>query len=120
MPRSGRWRVRFNSDWNGYDSEFGNWNSYDTAAVSGAKDGLPYNANVGIGPYSIIILSQGTQPDMEGNGKINLDDFARFAMQWQNTCDNWDSCDGADFNMSGRVDMTDLYTFLSRWLEAAP
>jgi 1,4-alpha-glucan branching enzyme len=120
MPRSGRWRIRFNSDWNGYDSEFGNWNSYDTAAVSGAKDGLPYNANVGIGPYSIIILSQGTQPDIDGNGEINLEDFACFAMQWQNTCDNWDSCDGADFNMSGQADMTDLYTFLSRWLEATP
>lgn len=58
FPRGGMWRVRFNSDWSGYDSGFGNWNAYDTNAVSGAKDGMGYNANVGIGPYSVIILSQ--------------------------------------------------------------
>lgn len=117
MPRGGRWRVRFNSDWDGYDSEFGNWNSYDTNAVAGSKDGLAYNANVGIGPYSLIILSQGTGPNLDGLGRVDLDDFALFAMQWQNGCDNWDSCQGADFNMSGSVDMTDLYTFISSWLD---
>ncbi|AXA36253.1 MAG: glycosyl hydrolase [Candidatus Hydrogenedentota bacterium] len=58
MPRGGTWYVRFNSDWNGYSSDFGNWNSYNTTANSGAKDGMNYNANVGIGPYTVIILSQ--------------------------------------------------------------
>jgi 1,4-alpha-glucan branching enzyme len=50
MPRGGRWRVRLNSDWDGYDSEFLNWTSLDTNAVSGSKDGLPYNANVSVAP----------------------------------------------------------------------
>lgn len=58
MPRAGRWRVRFNSDWSGYDPEFGNFFSYDTDAVAGGRDGMPASANVGIGPYSVIILSQ--------------------------------------------------------------
>lgn len=58
FPRSGTWNVRFNSDWNGYDGSFGNWNSYNTTANSGAKDGMSFNGNVGIGPYSLIILSQ--------------------------------------------------------------
>ncbi|MCB9865748.1 MAG: alpha amylase C-terminal domain-containing protein [Phycisphaerales bacterium] len=58
FPRSGTWKVRFNSDWNGYDSSFGNYNSYNTTAVSGAKDGMSYNANIGIGPYTVIVLSQ--------------------------------------------------------------
>ncbi len=58
FPRGGTWRVRFNSDWNGYDSSFGNWNAYDTTAVWGAKDGMNYNGNVGIGPYTVIVLSQ--------------------------------------------------------------
>jgi 1,4-alpha-glucan branching enzyme len=58
FPRPGAWKVRFNSDWNGYDGSFGSYNSYDTTAFSGAKDGMGYNGNVGIGPYSIIILSQ--------------------------------------------------------------
>lgn len=58
FPSSGTWKVRFNSDWNGYDTGFGNWSSNNTTAVSGAKDGMSYNANVGIGPYTVIILSK--------------------------------------------------------------
>lgn len=58
FPRGGTWYVRFNSDWNGYDSGFANTNSYNTTANSGAKDGLSYNGNIGIGPYTMIILSQ--------------------------------------------------------------
>ena len=58
FPRAGLWKVRFNSDWNGYSSDFANTSSFDTNAVSGAKDGMSFNANVGIGPYSVIILSQ--------------------------------------------------------------
>lgn len=58
FPRAGLWKVRFNSDWNGYSADFANTNSYDTTANAGAKDGMSYNANVGIGPYSVIILSQ--------------------------------------------------------------
>jgi len=59
FPRPSLWRVRLNSDWNGYDPGFGNHFSYDTVAHWGARDGMPCNANVGIGPYSAIILSQG-------------------------------------------------------------
>jgi 1,4-alpha-glucan branching enzyme len=58
FPSAGTWKVRFNSDWNGYDSSFGNWNAYNTTASSGAKDGMSYNGNVGIGPYTVIILSK--------------------------------------------------------------
>ena len=58
FPRSGRWRVRFNSDWGGYDESFGDHPSLDVAAWQGAKDGQPSHGDVGIGPYSVIILSQ--------------------------------------------------------------
>jgi len=57
-PRGGPWRVRFNSDWNGYSSDFRNTLSYDTTANQPGADGMPYSGNVGIGPYSAIILSQ--------------------------------------------------------------
>ena len=117
MPQGGRWRVRLNSDWDGYDSEFLNWDSLDTNATLGTKDGLVYNANVSVAPYSFIILSQGTDPNLDGIGKVDLKDFALFAAQWQSSCDDWNSCEGADFNMSGLVDMTDLYTFVLRWLD---
>ena len=117
MPRSGRWRVRFNSDWIGYDSGFDDWYVYDTNAVSGSKDGLDYNANVGIAPYSMIILSQGTTPDIDETGGVDLDDFAVFSRNWLDSCDSWYSCEGADFDMSGMVDSSDLYDFVSEWLE---
>jgi 1,4-alpha-glucan branching enzyme len=58
FPRSGAWRVRFNSDWEGYSPDFGNHFSYDTAADRGPMNGLPASGNVAVGPYSAIILSQ--------------------------------------------------------------
>jgi 1,4-alpha-glucan branching enzyme len=58
FPSGGTWYVRFNSDWNGYDSSFGNWTAYNATANFGAKDGMSYNGNVGIGPYTAIILSK--------------------------------------------------------------
>jgi 1,4-alpha-glucan branching enzyme len=58
MPRFGAWKVRFNSDWNGYSPDFGNHPSFDTLAVAGAKDNLPGQASLGLGPYSALILSQ--------------------------------------------------------------
>ena len=58
FPSSGIWKVRFNSDWSGYDSGFDNTASNNTTAVSGSKDGMSYNANVGIGPYTVIVLSK--------------------------------------------------------------
>jgi 1,4-alpha-glucan branching enzyme len=58
FPRSGHWLVRFNSDWNGYDASFGNWLSYGTDANGPAQDLMPTSGNVGLGPYSMIILSQ--------------------------------------------------------------
>ena len=58
FPRSGRWRVRFNSDSNAYSPDFGNWTSYDTDANGGPYDNMPLSGNIGLGPYSAIILSQ--------------------------------------------------------------
>jgi len=58
FPRDGLWRVRFNSDWGGYDSTFWNRPSYDTVASPGTGDPMPFGANVGLGPYSAVILSQ--------------------------------------------------------------
>ena len=58
FPRAGVWSVSFNSDWNGYSPDFGNHLSYDTTASQPGTDGMPYSGNVGIGPYTAIILSQ--------------------------------------------------------------
>jgi 1,4-alpha-glucan branching enzyme len=58
MPRDGQWCVRFNSDWQGYSADFGNHLGYDTMAGGDPMDNMPFQANVGIGPYSILVLSQ--------------------------------------------------------------
>ena len=58
FPRQGKWIVRFNSGAAVYDPEFKNGDSFDTTANPGQKDGLNFNGDVGIGPYSVVILSQ--------------------------------------------------------------
>jgi len=58
FPRSGIWKVRLNSDWNGYSPDFGNHLCYDTTAQPGSLDGMPCNGNVGLGAYTIAIFSQ--------------------------------------------------------------
>ena len=57
FPRWGTWYLRFNSDWSGYGSDYGNV-GYDTTAQDGSNQNMPYNGNVGIGPYSVLIYSQ--------------------------------------------------------------
>ena len=53
FPREGTWYVRFNSDANVYSPDFGNQAGYTTTAEAGSLLG-----NVGIGAYSLLILSQ--------------------------------------------------------------
>ncbi len=61
FPRPGTWYVRFNSDWQGYSSDYGNFPGYDTTAGKSLRedtDGMGFAGNVGLGPYSALILSQ--------------------------------------------------------------
>jgi 1,4-alpha-glucan branching enzyme len=58
FPRGGSWMVRFNSGAKVYDPSFENGDSFDATSNSGGKDGLNFNGDVGVGPYSIVILSQ--------------------------------------------------------------
>lgn len=58
FPAAGTWNLRFNSDWRGYNDDFNNHPSTDIIAESGACDGLPWQAAVSIGPYSVVIFSQ--------------------------------------------------------------
>ena len=58
LPAAGRWRVRFNSDWQGYSEAFGDFEAYDAEASGDGQDGLPASGEVGLGPYTAIVLSQ--------------------------------------------------------------
>ena len=58
LPRAGRWRVRLNTDWAGYDPSFGDHPSFDVETQSQPYDGLPQSAALGIGAYTAVVLSQ--------------------------------------------------------------
>ena len=57
-PRAGMWLVRFNSDWPGYDPSFTGQASNDTSTRQAAVDGQPYCLDLGLGPYTAVLLSQ--------------------------------------------------------------
>ncbi len=59
FPRGGDWKVRFNSDWNGYSPMFGNQPGYNTTAHYGGCQGMPFHGDIGFGSYACLILSQG-------------------------------------------------------------
>jgi hypothetical protein len=65
-----------------------------------------------------VQMISGLSVDSNNSGFVDLEDFARFAAQWQeNTCtaDTW--CDGQDFNKSGAVNLSDLHYLLISWLD---
>ena len=57
FPHGGHWELRFNSDSKEYCDDFTNI-GYSTVASEGHSDGFQHQGNVGLGPYSLIILSQ--------------------------------------------------------------
>ncbi len=59
FPRDGQWQVRFNSDLKAYHPSFTSHHVPTITAVPGEYDQLAYHATITIGPYSVIILSQG-------------------------------------------------------------
>src|SRR5262249_2818279 len=64
FPRGGKWVVRFNSGAAVYDPSFTQGDSFDTTATASDHDerGLKFTGSVGIGPYSLIVLSQDSPP----------------------------------------------------------
>ena len=58
FPAAGLWKLRFNSDWQGYSDDFQGNPSADVEAEPGECDGMPGHAALSIGPYSVLIFSQ--------------------------------------------------------------
>ncbi len=58
LPAPGAWHVRFNSDDQSYDPDFGGTPSTDVQADGGPADGQAQSGTVKLGPYSVVILSQ--------------------------------------------------------------
>jgi 1,4-alpha-glucan branching enzyme len=58
FPAAGLWKLRFNSDWQGYSDDFQGHPSSDVVAEAGEADALPFHAAISIAPYSVLIFSQ--------------------------------------------------------------
>jgi len=58
FPAAGTWKLRFNSDWQGYSEDFQGHPSTDVVTEPGQYDGFPFHATLSIGPYSVLIFSQ--------------------------------------------------------------
>ena len=58
FPAAGEWKLRYNSDFNGYDEAFANTFSFNTAAGANQVDELLFSGRVSIGPYAVLIYSQ--------------------------------------------------------------
>lgn len=58
FPAGGTWKLRFNSDWQGYSEVFEGHPGSNVVAEPGECDGLPFHAALSIGPYSALIFSQ--------------------------------------------------------------
>ncbi len=121
MPRDGQWKVRFNSDWNGYDSGFANTGAFDIdASYATPWDGLAASAVFDIGPYTCLIFSQGDAPpvgnpaDINSDGAVNGADLALLLGAWGQTGGS------ADVNDNGIVDAADLAALLAQWGWTAP
>ena len=64
FPREGPWKLRLNTDWSGYSEDFGGLPKAMTSRPRPQEsDGLPWSAEVAVGPYSALIFSQ------DGGGK---------------------------------------------------
>lgn len=60
FPRGGTWHVHFNSDSTLYGSDYGNTGVTTVNADPIAYNGLAFSGTIAMGPYSVLVLSQGT------------------------------------------------------------
>ena len=86
FPSPGTWRLRLNSDWNGYSRAFGNQACSDVVAgterrdgprgtIAVEQDGFPATGTIAIGPYSVLIFSQDKPPGSQhAAGVVNPSD----------------------------------------------
>jgi len=116
FPRDGRWKVRFNSDWSGYDGSFANTGTYDLDATYATPwDGMPASGIFDIGAYTCLIFSQGDVPpptnasDLNADGRVDAADLALLLNAWGT------AKGAADINRDGAVNGVDLAILLWQW-----
>lgn len=60
FPRAGAWYPVFNSDSTRYGADFSNVGGQTIYTENVAWNNLPFSANISVGPYSVVVLSQAT------------------------------------------------------------
>jgi 1,4-alpha-glucan branching enzyme len=58
FPREGLWKLRLNTDWTGYSEDFDGSESQDVQTEQVECYGMPWSAEVSVGPYSAVVFSQ--------------------------------------------------------------
>lgn len=58
LPAGGAWRLRLNTDWQGYSADFAGFEADDLDPQEDAHDGRPYSGTLGIGSYTALIYSR--------------------------------------------------------------
>lgn len=58
VPGEGLWKVRFNSDWKGYDETFTDNTVLDAGTFESKQDGQEHSIAINLGPYNALILSR--------------------------------------------------------------
>jgi len=120
LPREGAWNLLFNSDASDYDPAFEGNPGYDIVAEAIPYDGMDFSAIVPIGPYSVLIYSQGDEPEPDIVGDFNDDglvDGADLAI----LLGAWGSRDPKlDLDGDGIIGGADLTILLGNWGSQAP
>ncbi len=106
FPQGGTWKARFNSDWTGYDAEFGDHLTEDVVVEGIPWDGLPYSASIRFGAYSMVIFSQSPScpNDLDGSGAVDVDDLLACIASW--------GTPDADVTGDGLTDVNDLLAII--------
>jgi hypothetical protein len=66
---------------------------------------------------NVRLVGPAIDPDLTGEGCVNLEDFAILAAWWGAGCDvSNDWCGGTDFDLSGAVGLPDFVIFTGYWL----
>ena len=58
LPSGGHWRLRLNTDWDGYSDDFGGHPSGDLAVEEAEEHGRPFRGSVSVGPYSALVFTR--------------------------------------------------------------
>lgn len=58
LPTPGTWKLRLNTDFQGYSEDFDGHPAGDLVSEDQHYDGMPYSANTNLGAYAALIFSQ--------------------------------------------------------------